>query len=96
MPMTTHVTGLASSAAVKLHTEDTFALPIVYNGAGPLPGEGVLSVIDVQKFSKEVVDEVKARFPERFSEDAEIASSLLSLIAVVAATAIAKYEKERS
>ena len=67
----------------------------MYNGAGPLPGEGVLSVIDVQKFSKEVVDEVKARFPERFSEDAEIASSLLSLIAVVAATAIAKYEKER-
>ena len=64
------------------------------NGAGPLPREGVLSVIDVQKFSKEVVDEVKARFPERFSEDAEIASSLLSLIAVVAATAIAKYEKE--
>lgn len=55
-----------------------------------------MSVIDVQKFSKEVVDEVKARFPERFSEDAEIASSLLSLIAVVAATAIAKYEKERS
>lgn len=53
-------------------------------------------MIDVQKFSKEVVDEVKARFPERFSEDAEIASSLLSLIAVVAATAIAKYEKERS
>ena len=52
-------------------------------------------MIDVQKFSKEVVDEVKARFPERFSEDAEIASSLLSLIAVVAATAIAKYEKER-
>ena len=74
----------------------SFALPLVYNGAGPLPGEGVLSVIDVQKFSKEVVDEVKARFPERFSEDAEIASSLLSLIAVVAATAIAKYEKERS
>lgn len=60
------------------------------------PRKGVLSVIDVQKFSKEVVDEVKARFPERFSEDAEIASNLLSLIAVVAATAIAKYEKERS
>lgn len=56
----------------------------------------MLSVIDVQKFSKEVVDEVKARFPDRFSEDAEIASNLLSLIAVVAATAIAKYEKERS
>lgn len=47
-------------------------------------------MIDVQKFSKEVVDEVKARFPERFSEDAEIASSLLSLIAVVAATAISE------
>ena len=74
----------------------SFALLLVYNGAGPLPREGVLSVIDVQKFSKEVVDEVKARFPERFSEDAEIASILLSLIAVVAATAIAKYEKERS
>jgi hypothetical protein len=74
----------------------SFALLLVYNGAGPLPREGVLSVIDVQKFSKEVVDEVKTRFPERFSEDAEIASSLLSLIAVVAATAIAKYEKERS
>lgn len=51
-------------------------------------------MVDVQKFSKEVVDEVKAQFPERFAEDGEIASKLLSLIAVVAATAIAKYERE--
>lgn len=56
----------------------------------------MLSVIDVQKFSKEVVDEVKARFPERFSEDAEIASNLLSADRGSCATAIAKYEKERS
>lgn len=53
-------------------------------------------MIDVQKFSKEVVEEVKAQFPNQFSEDSELVSSLVTTIALVAATAIAKYEREKN
>ena len=48
MPMTTHVTGLASSAAVKLHTEDMFIcfgtdLTATHGTGEPVPYERPLA-----------------------------------------------------
>lgn len=51
-------------------------------------------VIDVRKFSREVTEDVKSRFPELFPEDNEWNSRLIQLIATVAAIALEKYEKE--
>lgn len=51
-------------------------------------------MIDVQKFAGEVVDEMKRRFPSSFPEDSELNGQIVSIIAVVAAIAIEKYERE--
>lgn len=64
-------------------------------GVGFRPGEGVSYMIDVQKFSGEVVEEAKRRFPSLTSEDGELGSQIVSLIATVAAIAIEKYDRER-
>lgn len=52
-------------------------------------------MIDVQKFSGEIQEEVKGRFPQYFEEDADFTSKLTAIIAVVAAIAIEKYDRER-
>lgn len=52
-------------------------------------------MIDVQKFSAEVVEELKERFPSLTSEDSELGVQIVTLIATVAAIAIEKYDRER-
>lgn len=52
-------------------------------------------MIDVQKFSGEVIEEMKRRFPSLTSEDGELSSQIVSLIATVAAIAVEKYDRER-
>ena len=52
-------------------------------------------MIDVQKFSREVVEELKQRFPSLTSEDGELSVQIVTLIAVVTAIAIEKYDRER-
>lgn len=52
-------------------------------------------MIDVKKFSREVVEDVKGRFPALFPEDNELNSQVVSLVATVAAIAIEKYDRER-
>lgn len=53
-------------------------------------------MIDVKKFSSELVDELGHRFPSMSSEDGELSNRVISTIAVVVAIAIEKYEKEQS
>ncbi len=63
-------------------------------GVGFRFGEGVSVMIDVQRFSKEVAEDVKGRFPTLFPEGNELNSQVVHLVATVAAIAIEKYEKE--
>lgn len=51
-------------------------------------------MINVQKFSKEVAEDVKRRFPALFPEGNELNSQVVHLVATVTAIAIEKYEKE--
>ena len=51
-------------------------------------------MIDVQKFSREVAEDVKGRLPALFPEDNKLNSQIVHLVATVAAIAIEKYEKE--
>lgn len=60
-----------------------------------MPGEGVSLMIDVQRFTREIVAEVKEKYPEHFSENGELVSQLISTMAFVAAIAIEKYEREQ-
>lgn len=52
-------------------------------------------MVDVKKFSSELQEEVKGKFPQYFEEAAEFTSKLTAIIAVVAAIAIEKYDRER-
>lgn len=53
-------------------------------------------MIDAGKFSDEVMDEIKSRFPDWFSKDKKITSAFVKMGAVIAATAIAKYDRKRN
>lgn len=52
-------------------------------------------MIDVQKFSNEIQEEVRSRFPKYFEENSDLTSKLTTIIAVVAAIAIEKYDREQ-
>lgn len=53
-------------------------------------------MIDVRSFTKDVTEEFKSRFADYFdgSEDAVFTEGLARMMALVAALAIEKYEKE--
>lgn len=63
---------------------------------GTGPGKEVFFVIDVRSFTKDVTEEFKSRFADYFdgSEDAVFTEGLARMMALVAALAIEKYEKE--
>ena len=53
-------------------------------------------MIDVQRFTHEIVAEVRGKYPKHFSEDGELVSQLISTMALVAAIAIEKYERDQA
>lgn len=63
----------------------------------PLPREEVCIMIDVRQFTREVTEAFVARYPERFngSEDSVFTEDLARMMAMVAALAIEKYDRER-
>ena len=54
-------------------------------------------MIDVRAFAYEVVEAFKARYSVHFdgSEDAEFSEDLARMIAIIAAIAVEKYDRER-
>lgn len=54
-------------------------------------------MIDVRQFTREVTEAFVARYPERFngSEDSVFTEDLARMMAMVAALAIEKYDRER-
>ena len=54
-------------------------------------------MIDVRQFTREVTEAFVARYPERFngSEDSVFSEDLARMMAMVAALAIEKYDRER-
>lgn len=51
-------------------------------------------MIDAKKFANEVYDEVKEQFENLTDETGNISSQVFRAIAIVAAIAIAKYDRE--
>ena len=53
-------------------------------------------VIDVRSFTKDVTEAFKSRYAEHFdgNEDADFTEGLVRMMALVAALAIEKYERE--
>lgn len=53
-------------------------------------------MIDVNTFSREVVEELRSRFPSSDLTDGEFQTQLVSMVALVATLAIEKYDREKS
>lgn len=53
-------------------------------------------MIDVRSFTREVTEDFKARYAEHFdgNEDADFTEGLVRMMALVAALAIERYERE--
>lgn len=52
-------------------------------------------MIDINTFSREVVEELRSRFPNSDLTDGEFQTQLVSMVALVATLAIEKYDREK-
>lgn len=53
-------------------------------------------MIDVNTFSKEVIEELKHRFPNSDLTNGEFQTQMVTMVALVATLAIEKYDREKS
>ncbi len=51
--------------------------------------------MDMKKFQAELMAELKGKFPDYFAEEGSLPAQVLNAMALVAALAIEKYDRER-